>query len=172
MAFDTVIDKAQLEAAMKTTADAIREKTGDTADCTWDSAQGFAALIAAIEAGGGAESGSFVPSSDSAEYAVEHGLGKVPDFFAVYGLAGSSSVAGGLHYAIGYEEQHTFGLASSSGSKGILGHFLSNASFTKTSLSITDFAALYKANSQSITITGEYSGAKLKTGIEYKWIAF
>jgi len=52
MAFDTVIDKAQLEAAMKATADAIREKTGDTANCTWDPSQGFAGLIAAIESGG------------------------------------------------------------------------------------------------------------------------
>lgn len=88
MAFDTVIDKSRLEAAMTATADAIREKTGDTADCEWLSDTGFAKLIAAIEAGGGSTgvagltkaSGSFKPTSTVSSYAVEHDLGVVPKY--------------------------------------------------------------------------------------------
>lgn len=93
MAFDTVIDKAQLEAAMKATADAIREKTGDTANCTWDPAQGFAALIAAIESGGGSGGnlngvwGLVTPASASL-VTIEHGLGKRP---VVWGFLYASS---------------------------------------------------------------------------------
>jgi hypothetical protein len=42
MALDTVIDKAQLEGAITASADAIREKTGDTALIEWLSDKGFA----------------------------------------------------------------------------------------------------------------------------------
>ena len=55
MAYDTVIDKAQLEGAITASANAIREKTGDTALIEWLSDKGFAEAIAAIKAGGGLE---------------------------------------------------------------------------------------------------------------------
>ena len=51
MAFDTVIDKAQLESAITASANAIREKTGDTALIEWLADKGFAEAIAAIESG-------------------------------------------------------------------------------------------------------------------------
>ena len=53
MAIDKAVDSAALEAALKASADAIREKTGDAASIPWDAAKGFADAIAAIEAGGG-----------------------------------------------------------------------------------------------------------------------
>ena len=122
--------------------------------------------------GGGVASGSITPSADAGTYAVQHGLGKVPDFFALYGLANSSSVTGGIHYAIGYKEKHVFGLAGGSGSTGILGHFVSDIDFTKVSASWADSYALLSANEESITVAGTYSGAKLKSGITYQWVAF
>lgn len=121
---------------------------------------------------GGFTSGSFILTADEMEYTIEHGLNKIPDFFAVYGLANSSSITGGIHYAIGYKEKYVFGLAGGSSIIGILGHFQSNTNFTLSALAFTDIAALYKANQTSITVTGEYSGAKIKAGVEYKWIAF
>lgn len=51
MAYDTVIDKAQLEGAITASANAIREKTGDTALIEWMSDKGFAEAIATIETG-------------------------------------------------------------------------------------------------------------------------
>lgn len=53
MAFDTVIDKTQLESAITASANAIREKTGSTDLIEWLADKGFADAIAAIEAGGG-----------------------------------------------------------------------------------------------------------------------
>lgn len=58
MAFDKVIDSAQLDAGMKATADAIREKTGSTDPIVWDSANGFKTAVEGIQTGGG-DDGSF-----------------------------------------------------------------------------------------------------------------
>lgn len=52
MAFDTVIDKTQLETEMAATANAIREKSGDTSLIDWISGTGFAEAIAALDVGG------------------------------------------------------------------------------------------------------------------------
>ena len=48
MAFDKVVDSAQLDAAMTYTANRIRNKTGDTNQIVWDSAKGFGDAIDGI----------------------------------------------------------------------------------------------------------------------------
>lgn len=53
MAFDKVIDSAQLDAAMSYTADRIRAKTGGTDQIAWDSTKGFGDAVDAISSGGG-----------------------------------------------------------------------------------------------------------------------
>ena len=50
MAFDTVIDKTKLENAMTATANAIREKTGDTSSIIWDIDKGFADAVNGLNA--------------------------------------------------------------------------------------------------------------------------
>ena len=52
MAFDKVIDSAQLDAAMSYTADRIRAKTGGTDQMAWDSTKGFGDAVDAITSGG------------------------------------------------------------------------------------------------------------------------
>ena len=54
MAYDKVVDSAQLDAAMTYTANRIRNKTGDTNQIVWDSAKGFGDAVDAISSGGGA----------------------------------------------------------------------------------------------------------------------
>lgn len=91
MAYDKVVDSAQLNAALTATANAIREKAGNSDACPWDASTGFASLIAAIQAGGGggnveATSGTFTPSADitctkASPYSISHGLSGEPDFF-------------------------------------------------------------------------------------------
>lgn len=54
MAYDTVVDKIKLEAAITATADAIRAKTGGTGLITWDTSKGFADAVAGLT-GGAAE---------------------------------------------------------------------------------------------------------------------
>ncbi len=51
MAFDKVVDSAQLDSAMTYTAGRIREKTGETASIPWNAAKGFGDAIDAITAG-------------------------------------------------------------------------------------------------------------------------
>lgn len=55
MAYDKVIDSAQLDAAMSYTANRIRNKTGDTNQIAWNSAKGFGDAVDAISSGGGAD---------------------------------------------------------------------------------------------------------------------
>lgn len=52
MAYDKVVDSAQLDAAMTYTADRIRNKTGGTDQIAWDSAKGFGDAVDAITGGG------------------------------------------------------------------------------------------------------------------------
>ena len=81
MAFDTVIDKAQLEGAITASANAIREKTGDTALIEWLADKGFTEAIAAIQAGGGDIYYEFVTfASATKEYTIEHNLNRSPNF--------------------------------------------------------------------------------------------
>lgn len=61
MAFDKVVDSAQLDAAMTYTANRIRNKTGDTNQIMWDSAKGFGDAVDAII------TGSSAPESDPRE---------------------------------------------------------------------------------------------------------
>lgn len=49
MAYDKLIDSAKLDAAMNATADAIRGKTGGSADIPWNDSTGFASAISAIK---------------------------------------------------------------------------------------------------------------------------
>lgn len=53
MAYDKVVDSSVLGAGLTATANAIREKTGDTALIQWMNENGFKAAVEAIEAGGG-----------------------------------------------------------------------------------------------------------------------
>lgn len=55
MAYDKVVDSTALETAITATANAIREKTGNTELLEWVAGKGFADVIAAIESGGGGE---------------------------------------------------------------------------------------------------------------------
>lgn len=53
MAYDKLVDSAQLDAGMTATADAIRGKTGGTDPIEWDVATGFKSAVQGIQAGGG-----------------------------------------------------------------------------------------------------------------------
>lgn len=55
MAFDKVIDSAQLDGALEATANKIREKSGETGSIPWDANTGFASAIGSLEVGGGVD---------------------------------------------------------------------------------------------------------------------
>lgn len=61
MAYDKVVDSAQLDAALTYTANRIRNKTGDTNQIIWDSAKGFGDAVDTIT------TGSSAPESDPRE---------------------------------------------------------------------------------------------------------
>lgn len=52
MAYDKVVDSAQLDGAMTSTANAIRAKSGGSGNIPWNAATGFADAVAAIPSGG------------------------------------------------------------------------------------------------------------------------
>lgn len=64
MELDKLVDSTKLDAALEATADAIREKTGDTDDIAFDLATetGFAEAVEAIPSGGGLDLWQYVGS--------------------------------------------------------------------------------------------------------------
>ena len=51
MAYDKIVDSTRLDAALKSTADAIRAKTGGMAEIAWDADTGFASEVEGISVG-------------------------------------------------------------------------------------------------------------------------
>lgn len=51
MSIDKTIDSAQLDGALRATANAIRAKTGDSAQIAWDASAGFSSAVDAIPTG-------------------------------------------------------------------------------------------------------------------------
>lgn len=151
MAFDTVIDKAQLEAAMKATADAIREKTGDTANCTWDPAQGFAALIAAIEAGGSngdIVTGTFTPTSETENVILKNAIpvrAKSPILYWICetGVGVSDKTHTKLRTHIVSGKRSTYGESASSNDKYAVVYMYSSSGSSSRSAGTTNVAGLF-----------------------------
>lgn len=65
MAYDKLIDSAKLDAAMNATADAIRAKTGNTADIPWDESTGFSSAISAIPVGSKTQAKTVTPGAST-----------------------------------------------------------------------------------------------------------
>ena len=96
--FDKIVDSAALDAGMTATANAIREKAGNTDSIVWEELTGFKKAVEAISAGGGLkyDMGSFTLDEDisanlftnpnNATYGspIPHNLGEVPDFIVVW----------------------------------------------------------------------------------------
>lgn len=74
MAYDKLIDSAQLDSALTATADAIRAKTGGSAKIAWDAAKGFADAVGTL---GKVATGTFVPAAYNSTITVS-GLGFRP----------------------------------------------------------------------------------------------
>ena len=91
MAYDKVVDSAQLDAALTATANAIREKAGNADACAWDASTGFASLIAAIQAGGNFAYGTVTAAADNTSFAITHNLGVVPQYGVWCKIEGSES---------------------------------------------------------------------------------
>lgn len=62
MAYDKLVDSAKLDAALKSTADAIRAKTGGSENIPWSETEGFKSAVEGISAGGSGGSTSGVGS--------------------------------------------------------------------------------------------------------------
>ena len=102
MAYDKVIDSAQLEAEITATANAIREKTGDTALIDWIKNKGFEDAVKAIESGGSdVLIGDFTLSSDDISFGLEieqpngYKNETVPKFVAFFNASDFLSTASG-----------------------------------------------------------------------------
>lgn len=63
MTYDKIIDSVKLDAAMNATADAIRAKTGGTADIPWNLSTGFASAISAIPVGAKTQAKTVTPGA-------------------------------------------------------------------------------------------------------------
>lgn len=79
MGYDKAVDSAQLDSALKASADAIRAKKRTSSLIDWSSSEGFKSAIESINIPHCAV-GSFIPASDTTTVTVNHNLGVVPTF--------------------------------------------------------------------------------------------
>ncbi len=66
MAFDKLVDSAKLDGALKSTADAIRAKTGGTENIPWSETDGFKSAVEGI-------SGTSVPDGTNVTFGNQNG---------------------------------------------------------------------------------------------------
>lgn len=175
MAYDKVVDSTQLETAITATANAIREKTGDTALIEWVANKGFAEAIAAIEAGGELKmvTGSFTPSETINNIKLTHELGGVPKIAAAFMKSDSMSIYQQKNLFIGAVtingETRRCEVEYVSGGYRLRGYSYSNADITQPSSSKAPF---YQATDTSICVGHDPSmaSAYFVSGVEYVYI--
>lgn len=186
MAYDKVVDSAVLEAGLKASADAIREKTKGTATIPWDVAKGFADAIAAIEAGDGGGvsiedynvvTGTFALAENAASYSVT--LPRVDEssgddiyvsgtFFTLFRTHLSEAASGfavaGFHtlvQAFPTPVNCKFGTRISKTGYGF--NILDSATI--------DFTRQYVGDHYEYTVTVTSTGSNVFAAGEYRWIA-
>lgn len=167
-------------------ADAIREKTETTDGMGIDE---MAALIAAIEAGGGGNiaTGSFVPSEATINMEITHNLGVVPNLYVAYSetvtsQADNVALIGLFCYTLDatlptHLAAHAYYNKNSSTGVTI------NKIYSSSRLLVTDKATtyvdkqkvpcVYGATETTCTLTGYYNTNYHRyfiPGNEYKWI--
>ena len=133
---------------------------------------GMAALIEAIEAGGGGVSGItygiYIPSVTGTRHTIEHGLGVVPKLFAIcagdYSLNSSSFL---LDCAHGFSDRNLlFRMSRVDASNSPSGYI--NVSNNITQSTFAKNTTIANATGESIDFGGTYN---LTAGIEYYWFA-
>lgn len=145
----------------------------------------LASLIAAIEAGGGNSnfaSGSFTPESNATHFEVNHGLGEIPNFYAVwtYDVDGNQTVltikriyllCPDINVTSGYIG---FFVRCGSGST-----YETNSTTTNGDNKVTDFfrnisgLVVYESNQGTCTLTmkfGNNTKAYFHAGYTYKYL--
>ena len=139
MALDKLVDSTQLDGAMTATANAIREKTGDSNTIAWDLTNGFKSAVEAIPSGGGSDP-NLIPAN------IKTGV----DILGVVGTYGGGPSSGSINIdQNGYYDVTNYASASinvtSSGSAQKLANGVNFYDYDGTvlySYSVSEFANL------------------------------
>lgn len=135
--------------------------------------ESLAALIEAIEAGGGginATAGTITVASDQNDYVLNHGLGEVPKFFVI-GMINSLSKLTGKTYlligAYGFSDVATqYRISATAANSAPTGIFVATAID-----SIGHRANIVNATDTTITVASSTGTFKLISGATYYWVA-
>jgi hypothetical protein len=187
MSVQTQIDR--ISGAVQSALAALTEKGVTVPDGT--KVDGLAALIAAIEAGGGGGNismsfGNISPAEQTGELTISHGLGKTPNFFAVFiqnSYSGdTSSTPQSMQIILFAPKVGKYG-ANVGNSKGttskLLGTFNGSKTYDTESSSVRSGTAasssyvIISANETSVTAytkKGDNNPKFIAAG-EYRWIA-
>lgn len=175
---EMLIDGAKLDACLDAEADAIRAKTGDSNDLTFDFAnnKGFADAIDSIQTGGGGslptsiskiDGGSFTfASATNGTYSISHSLGTTPKGFVIWtdeiDLANSdnNTVIRGVFIVDKSVDSETSYLYQMS----VYNHAFNN--YTRS------VGASYSGYANSSTISYNVGNVHYASGINYKWFAW
>lgn len=105
-----LVDATQLDIALTATADAIREKTGDSSQISWDTTSGFADAIDDIECMESADGVSF--GTVLISFTIQHESGTYT-YYAVDGMTWEEWVANNTYNTYGYVVSGSYIKASS-----------------------------------------------------------
>lgn len=97
MPFDKLVDSAKLDGALKSTADAIRAKTGNSANIPWSETEGFKSAVEGITAGGGS-------GDSSAKFHSTSVIGSIPVVYKGYVYPDNFGVVMNTMVSVGTEE--------------------------------------------------------------------
>lgn len=131
---------------------------------------GMAALVEAIEAGGGASGitlGVYIPAATGYAHTIEHGLGVVPKLFAICAGSYVDSGSSVLDSAHGFSDRNLmFRLSRTTANNAPTGYIEKQNNITQTAFKKN--TAIAKATDASISVGGNY---QLTAGVEYFWFA-
>lgn len=189
MAYDKVVDSAQLDGAMTATAGAIRAKTGGTDPIAWDAATGFAAAVRAIATGGGGiassvANGKFTTAENMLDATIETGVENMHIFiiFAMSNVLGHGVKAGNLLLFYNIQDPtHSRTILTSTNNGGtsltsLAENFAHNVDASESIFSIVNNTRITVKNDGDINInTSAAAGAcfgYFPAGVEYAWYAW
>lgn len=158
MSIQTQIDRISESVSAALTA--LTEKGVTVPDGT--KVDGLAALIAAIESGGGGATiatGSFSPNWSNPNFTVTHGLGVVPNFAIIYRQMKTTTLA--RNYAIIFAAKiGNEGMLCGKNNSALVGGEDTSYAITDTPTEYAPFVGAYGATTQKITFGFNYDSSR------------
>jgi len=184
---EMLVDSTKLDACLDAEADAIRAKTGGSADIPFDYAnnKGFADAIAAIPSGGGSlpsviskiDGGSFTLASDTVgnNHWISHNLGELPKGIIIWtddSDLRTSTAAVAQRYLLCSTIALLEWATGTTSNAAIPNHLFRSTNGATGNTGSPVSQAVVGNYFQTTRFNNTLGSVYYKAGVEYKWVAF